>query len=133
MAGIARHPRGRALRSVIVSAWPFFITAWALQLPEVRAAIGTDTLWTASVACAAFCALLAFTLLPRFAYEDRPEPRLLLLAVAACAYFFPLLLLYGNPYALLIWAGAHSLQYYLLVLMSLSLPNEHTHGLKRSW
>jgi hypothetical protein len=109
------------MRVPLVHAWPFFVASVALYMPEISTAIGMDLLRSTAFALAA--AYIAFSAIALWKSRDNAErdPVLFVFSVVLCLYFLPLVTLQGKPYALLVAFGAHATQYYLLVLMSLSL------------
>lgn len=121
MVGKIRSANVSALRRPLIYAWPFFAVAWCMQLPEVVQAVGLTTLkHTALVSSIAFLAFAGRAAWEGGFFADQ-DPLVAAFGIALTCYFLPLIFLYGKPYSLLIWAGAHSLQYYLMVLISLSM------------
>jgi hypothetical protein len=109
------------MKAPLVHAWPFFIASVGLYMPEVREAIGPDLVRSAAfLMAAAYIACAAVALWNNRVAAQR-DPLVFIFCVALCLYFLPLATLNGKPYALIVSAGAHATQYYLLVLMSLSL------------
>jgi hypothetical protein len=108
------------IRKPLIWAWPFFLLSLALHLPELAKLVDTEVLRSISlVAAAAYVAYAAVTIWRHRAAAER-DLVVFLFAAVLCLYFLPLAALYGKPYALLITFGAHAMQYYMLVLMSLS-------------
>lgn len=125
--------RGRnvtALRSPLVYAWPFFIVPWALQLPELNALFGEEGLYGVSIVCIAVYAFYCLATAHRYRFSAGQDPLVMAAGITLCCYFMPLVLLYGKPYALFIWAAAHGLQYYLMVFASLSLRHRENVDLR---
>lgn len=76
---------------------------------------------TLSFASIAAYVLLAAAAAARSGAFSLRDPLTVAFALVLLCYFMPLVFLYGKPYSLLIWAGAHALQYYVMILASLSL------------
>ena len=120
MVGKIRSQNVTQFRLPLIYAWPFFLMAWCLQLPELSRSIGPTHLKEASIICSV--AYLAFS--ARFAWRSfllMKDPFTIAFGSVLICYFMPLILLVGKPYALLIWASAHALQYYVMVLISMSM------------
>src|SRR5262249_2214588 len=92
-----------------------------MWIPEIVAYLGRDLLTAAALAsCLAYLAFcVVWAARGRF-FENR-DSVVILFGAALVSYFLPTFVLAGKPYALLIWAGAHGLQYYLMVWSSLSM------------
>lgn len=114
-------------RVPLVYAWPFFIVAIALYMPEVSKIAGTEMLRSIAYLLAAayigWCIITIWTNRSHAA-GDRLT---FLLSLALMLYFIPLVAMFGKPYALLVTFGAHSMQYYFLVLISLSLHTRRSY------
>jgi hypothetical protein len=109
------------MRVPLVYGWPFFIVAIALYMPEVSKFTGAEVLRSMAYLLAAayigWCAMILWNNRSH-ATGDRLA---FVFSVALVLYFIPLVALFGKPYALLVTFGAHAMQYYFLVLISLSL------------
>jgi hypothetical protein len=121
LIGRSRSCEVAALRLPLVYAWPFFLASICLYLPKLTGVTGALPLRSAALALAGAYVLLCGVALWRARELADRDPLLYLLATCLCLYFLPLATMQGKPYALLITLGAHALQYYLLVFMSLSL------------
>ena len=82
--------------------------------------------WRPAIITKPNSAFAAWTALPRLSSLWRRDRIIFLFTLAVLCYFLPLALLFGKPYALLFFGGAHALQYYLLVLVSISLRSRQT-------
>jgi len=121
IVGKTRHANVSGLRNPLIYAWPFFIAAWCLQLPELTNLIGAHLLKMLSIGSAVAFAAFVVGSAWRGRFFENQDPIAGVFGIVLACYFMPLILLTGKPYALLIWAGAHALQYYLMVLISLSM------------
>ena len=118
------------MRVPLVYAWPFFVLSISLYMPEVSSFAGADALRSAAYALAAVYVAWCIVVLLNSGARLRDDPLVFAFCAALMLYFIPLVALFGKPYALLVTFGAHSLQYYLLVLMSLSLNVRQSAGLR---
>jgi hypothetical protein len=109
------------IRLAIVYAWPFFIVPWTMQFPALDAAVGHALLYKLSIASAAAYVLFAAATISRSKGHFGNDPIVWLLIAEIAVFFLPLVLMYGKPYSVAIWAAAHGAQYYVFVLASLSL------------
>jgi hypothetical protein len=126
LVGKLRRGEVGALRRPLIYAWPFFLIPWMMQVPELNSFLGHDAIFAASVVS---CVLyLAFSLYCSIAgdFMANRDPAVIIFGAALCAYFLPMILLAGKPYAIMIWAAAHGLQYYVMVWASLSLHRRAT-------
>jgi hypothetical protein len=128
--GKIRGKNVTALRYPLIYAWPFFIIPWALQLPELKAFFGEQGLYWISIACIVVYAFYCLATAYQHRFSEGQDPVVIAAGIALCCYFLPLVLLYGKPYALFIWAAAHGLQYYLMIFTSLSLRNRESVDLR---
>ena len=116
----ARGTTVKPLRVPLVYAWPFFVPGWLLLLPQYSEMIGTGFLrWVAWVALGSYIVFASWHV-ARSWNRISHDAWTLTVALALLVYFVPILVLAGKPYGLLVWAGAHALQYYLVVFLSLS-------------
>lgn len=120
------------MRIPLVYAWPFFIASVGLYMPEVSTLIGAEILRSAAFLFAALYIGAAAIMLWKSRGVAESDPIIFVFSVVLCLYFLPLVALQGKPYALLVAFGAHAMQYYLLVLMSLSLSDWRSVDLKRT-
>lgn len=120
------------MRIPLVYAWPFFIASVGLYMPEISTTIGADVLRSAAYLLAAvyICSIAGILWKNRDAAEG--DPVIFAFSIVLCLYFVPLVTLHGKPYALLVAFGAHAMQYYLLVLMSLSLSDWRSVDLRKT-
>ena len=117
----------RPIQVPVIYAWPFFALPLILFFPHLTSFVESDAVRTAAYASAAgYIAFAAWTALPRLSSLWRRDRIIFLFTLAVLCYFLPLALLFGKPYALLFFGGAHALQYYLLVLVSISLRSRQT-------
>lgn len=108
------------LRPVIIYAWPFFLIPTAQYLPELREFIGANLLHDLSIACGlAYLAWFASRIL-RLSPSVLRDPFLLTFLAATGIYFVPVAIFYGS-YLVAAFPAAHALQYYTIVLASLTL------------
>jgi len=108
------------LRSVIVFAWPFFLIPWAQYVPELRDFIGANLLHQVSIACGlAYLAFFASRILKLGPLAFR-DPFLLTFIAIIGIYFVPMAMFDGS-YLIPAFPAAHALQYYTIVLASLTL------------
>ncbi len=119
-----------SMRLPLVYAWPFFIASIFLYLPKLTEITSVTTLRSIALALAGTYVIFSGLALWRARALASRDPMLYVLSASLCLYFLPLAALNGKPYALLITFGAHALQYYLLVFMSLSLSTRRFLDLK---
>jgi hypothetical protein len=121
LIGRSRSADVSYMRLPLIYAWPFFIVAVALYMPEISKVAGVMVLRSVAYLLAsayiAWCAITIWSHRSRIA-GDRLT---FVFAIALTLYFLPLVAMFGKPYALLVTFGAHAMQYYFLVLASLSL------------
>jgi len=126
IVGKIRHGQVAGLRKPIIYAWPFFIVPWLLWVPEISDFLGRDVIFACSVASGLFYLAFCTYCAAKDGFLANRDPIIILFGVALCSYFLPTFMLAGKPYAILVWASAHGLQYYLMVWASLSLRQRST-------
>jgi hypothetical protein len=114
------------IRQAVVYSWPFFAIPWTMQFPALDSAVGHDLLFKASIACAAAYMIFVAMMVVRSRINFIKDPIVLALVASVLLFFLPLVLMYGKPYSVAIWAAAHGAQYYIFVLASLSLRQRKT-------
>ena len=107
------------LQNLLVYAWIIAIPPLCLMFPGLSNTIGAKFLYDASVALAAFYLMIAaWIILRRLSTQD---PVVWCASIILVCYFLPLTFLSGKPYALLVFATAHGMQYYLLVFLAITM------------
>ena len=130
LVGKNRKVDVRNMRFALVYAWPFFIPAVTLYFADASTFVDAEVLRSLAYACAAAYVVFAASTLWRNQSALEKDSLVLLFCVALCIYFVPLIALNGKPYALFFFGGAHAMQYYLLVLVSLSMKSWRSVELK---
>jgi len=117
----------RSVRVPIVHAWPFFVLPLVLFFPHLTSTVDAGILRILAYGSVTIYIVFAgWAVIPSLPDLWRRDTIIFMFTVAILAYFLPLALLFGKPYALLFFGGAHALQYYLLVLASISLRSRQT-------
>lgn len=115
-----------ALRIPLVNAWWFFAVAWSVPMSAYAGQIAPGTLYRISMALLATYVLYCGIALKRSGLRVARDPVTLAFAALLLCYFVPAVVFQGKPYALIVFGFAHSLQYYILVLASLTLRERRT-------
>ena len=92
IVGKTRRANVSALRSPLIHAWPFFLAAWCLQLPDISNVFGVHLLKMLSIASAvAFITFVAASVY-RGRFFDHQDPIAGLFGIVLACYFMPLIL-----------------------------------------
>lgn len=122
LIGRARGRNVSPMMQPLCRAWIFFAVPLCMSFPEVSAWVGPDKLHDAAVVCAAIFAAYCGYHIWKARFAVNQDPLVLIATLALLCYFVPFTFLWNKPWGI-IAAGAHSLQYHLIVLSSLSMSN----------
>jgi hypothetical protein len=128
----ARGVDVRPMHFVLTYAWVFFLIGVCLHI-NMFGLVERATVQTLANAAVVIYLGVVAVFCWRYLVEVSRDLVVLAFSVALIMYWLPIVLLSGKPYALLLFGAAHGLQYYLLVLMSLSLRERKHADLKQLW
>lgn len=121
IVGKIRGQNVSALRLPLVNSWIFFALAWSIPMSNYMELIGPKLLYNVSMGLLAAYAIYCGWAFRKGGLGFIKDPITLTYAVLLLGYFVPAVVFQGKPYALIMFGFAHSLQYYILVVASLSL------------
>ena len=121
IVGKIRGQNVSALRLPLTQGWLFFAFAWSIPLSYHADIISPDLLYKVSMTLLAAYAIYCGWILKTSGLSFAKDPVTLAYAILLLGYFVPVVVFQGQPYALIVFGFAHSLQYYILVLASLSM------------
>ena len=130
LVGKARRVDVRPMRIPLTYAWVFFVVPWGIYV-GTRGLVENAVLYDVGIATTLLYVCVLSALTWRYMLSVRGDRLVLLFSVSLALYFVPMVALYGKPYALLVFSGAHALQYYLIVLFSISQRDRQRGDAKR--
>lgn len=126
IVGKIRGQNVSALRLPLTNGWIFFALAWSIPMSEYGGKISPALLYQVSMVLLAAYVIYCGWMIKQSGLSFTKDPVTLVYAVLLLGYFVPAVVFQGKPYALILFGFAHSLQYYILVLSSLSLRKRRT-------
>ncbi|TDG10574.1 hypothetical protein E1N52_04320 [Paraburkholderia guartelaensis] len=122
LIGRARGRNVLPLMNPLCRAWIFFAIPLCMSFPAVANWVGQERLYDVALFCAAAFAAYCIFQIWKSKFLTNQDPLVIVAAIALLFYFVPFTFLWNKPWGI-IAAGAHSLQYHLIVISSLSLSN----------